>query len=311
MDTSLSILLFREIMALFLMAAAGFALVKCGILSAKDSRIISLISIYIIVPCTIITSFQIELTESIRDGFLLVLGAAVIAHVVMLLSGSVLKLLKFDPVSRGSVMYSNAGNLVLPLVAAVLGQEQVIYATAFMCIQQVSFWTHCNGMIGGERKPQWKKILTNINVLAVAVGIVLMLLHIRLPSLLRTAMTSFGGILGPMSMLMIGMLLASADLKACFLNPRIWLIALLRLIVMPVIMLLVLKLSGLHTLLPDGKMLLYVTMLAVSAPTATMVTQFAQIHQNRPEYASAINVLSTLLCIATMPLMTELYMLVM
>ena len=42
-----------------------------------------------------------------------------------------------------------------------------------------------------------------------------------------------------------------------------------------------------------------------------MITQFAQLHRNRPEYASAINILSTLLCIVTMPLMTELYFKVM
>ena len=311
MDTSLSLLLLRQIAALFLMAATGFALVKCGILRAKDSRVLSLICIHITIPCMIVSSFQIELTDAIRSGFLLVVGAAVIAHIVLLLSGSVLKLLKFDPVSRGSVMYSNAGNLILPLVAAVLGQAWVIYATAFMCIQQVFFWTQCNGMIGGEKKPQWKKILTNINVIAIAVGLALMLLRIRLPSLLNNAMSSLGGTVGPMSMLMIGMLLAGADLKACFLDRRIWLIALLRLIVVPAVVLLVLKLTGLGTLLPDGKMLLYVTMLAVSAPTAAMVTQFAQIHQNRPEYASAVNVVTTLLCIVTLPGMTELYMRVM
>ena len=36
------------------------------------------------------------------------------------------------------------------------------------------------------------------------------------------------------------------------------------------------------------------------------VTQFAQIHHNRPEYASAVNVVTTRLCIVTLPLMTEL-----
>ena len=39
-----------------------------------------------------------------------------------------------------------------------------------------------------------------------------------------------------------------------------------------------------------------------------MITQLAQLHERRPEYAGAINVMTTLLCIATMPLLTELYM---
>ena len=311
MDTSLSVLLLKEIASLFLMAAAGFAMVKCGLLSSKDSRVLSLLCIYIINPCMVVNAFQIELTESIRNGFLLAVGAAIAAHVVILLVGLVLKKFGFDPISRGSVMYSNAGNLIMPLVLAVLGQEWVIYATAFMCTQLFILWTHGYSMISGDKKPQWKKIFTNVNVIAIALGIVLMLLHVRIPSVLSSAMGSLSGMLGPISMLMIGMLLAGADLKAAFLDPKIWLISALRLIAMPLVTLLVMKLTGLHTLIPDGRMVIYVTMLAVSAPTAAMITQFAQLHRNRPEYASAINILSTLLCIVTMPLMTELYFRVM
>lgn len=308
MDTSLSLLLLKQIASLFLIAAAGFVLVKCRILSKEDSRVISVICIYLVFPCMIITSYQIELTESVRNGFLLAVAAGLVAQLVMLSSGIPLKLLRLDEVSRGSVMYSNAGNLILPLVSAVLGPEWVIYSTAFMCIQQVSMWVHLNGMIARQKKPEWKKIITNVNVLAIIFAILLMVFRIRIPAVVNTAMTSVGGLLGPMSMLLIGMLLAGEDIKATVKNPQVWLIALLRLIVLPLVVLVVLKLTTLAKLIPDGKMVLYVTMLGISAPAATMVTQFAQIHQNRPEYASAINVLTTLLCILTMPVMTEVYM---
>ena len=308
MDTSLSILLLKQIVSLFLIAASGFALVKFKLLSKDDSRVISIICIYLAVPCMIITSYQIELTESVRNGFLLAVAAGIVAQAVMLSSGIFLKLIRFDAVSRGSVMYSNAGNLILPLVSAVLGPEWVIYSTAFMCIQQIFMWVHLNGLIGGQKKPDWKKIITNINVIAIILGLLLMAFRIQIPSVVKTAMTSVSGLLGPMSMLLIGMLLAGADIKAIVKNPQVWLIALLRLIVLPMVVLLVLKLTTLAKLIPDGKMVLYVTMLGISAPTATMVTQFAQIHQNRPDYASAINVLTTMLCIVTMPIMTEIYM---
>jgi len=308
MDASMSVLLLRQIASLFLIAAAGFTLVKCGILKTKDSSVISAACIYLACPCVMVTSFQIELTESVRNGFLLVTGAAIAAQTVMVLLGQSLKLAKFDAVSRGSVMYSNAGNLILPLVTSVLGPEWVVYASAFLCVEQVFFWTHCNSMIAGEARPEWRKILTNVNIIAMVVGLALMLLHVRIPYVVSSAMSALGGMLGPLSMLLIGMLLAGADLKAIVRDPRVWLVALLRLIALPVLVLLLLKLSGLTTLHPDGKTLLYITMLAVSAPAATMVTQFSQIHGNRPEYAGAINILTTMLCIVTMPLMTELYM---
>ena len=51
-----------------------------------------------------------------------------------------------------------------------------------------------------------------------------------------------------------------------------------------------------------------ITFMAMITPAATTITQLAQLHRNQPEYASAINVMTTLLCMATMPLMTVIYM---
>ena len=302
MDTSMSLLLFRQIASLFLMVAAGFLIVKLKILSSKDSRVLSLLCIYIVVPCVIVNSFQLELTESVRNNFLLAVGAALLIHAVIMLLGFVLKAMKLDAVGRGSVMYSNSGNLVIPLVLAILGSEWVIYSSAFMCVQLVFMWTHGNALISGQTRPQWKKIVTNCNLIAIALGLVLMLLRIRLPSIVTTAMDSLGDMLGPMSMLLVGMLLAEADLKAIFTSRETWLIAFLKMIALPLVILAVLKLTGLAGLV------LYISFLAVSAPTATMITQLSQLYRNRPDYASAINVMTTLLCILTMPLMTEVYM---
>ncbi|MBR1659992.1 MAG: AEC family transporter [Oscillospiraceae bacterium] len=304
----MSLLLFRQIASLFLMVAAGFLIVKLKILSSKDSRVLSLLCIYIVVPCVIVNSFQLELTESVRNNFLLAVCAALLIHAVIMLLGFVLKAMKLDAVGRGSVMYSNSGNLVIPLVLAILGSEWVIYSSAFMCVQLVFMWTHGNALISGQTRPQWKKIVTNCNLIAIALGLVLMLLRIRLPSIVTTAMDSLGDMLGPMSMLLVGMLLAEADLKAIFTSRETWLIAFLKMIALPLVVLVVLKLTGLAGLVPEGRMVLYISFLAVSAPTATMITQLSQLYRNRPDYASAINVMTTLLCILTMPLMTEVYM---
>lgn len=50
-----------------------------------------------------------------------------------------------------------------------------------------------------------------------------------------------------------------------------------------------------------------VVLLCTSAPVATMITQMAQIYDKDARYASVINVMSVIFCIATMPLMIMLY----
>ena len=63
--------------------------------------------------------------------------------------------------------------------------------------------------------------------------------------------------------------------------------------------------SVLH--LPDGKMILLVTFLALLTPAASTVTQMAQVYGEDGEYAGAIGVITTLLCIFTMPVFVFLY----
>ncbi|MBQ9413163.1 MAG: AEC family transporter [Oscillospiraceae bacterium] len=306
----MALLLFRQIASLFLIVAAGYVLTRLGILKSADSRTVSLICIYLAAPAVVLKSFQIELTEQIRDGFLLCLGAALLVHLLMLALGPLLARLGFDGVERASVGYSNSGNLIIPLVTALMGEEYIIYTSAFFSVQLLFVWTHGQAQVSGLAKPDWKKILTNCNLIAVVLGAALMILRIRLPEVLLTALGTAGGLLGPLSMLMVGILLAGTDLKAVFRTKKLYLIAALRLLVMPLVILALYRLLGSLFRVENLWTLLYISFLAASAPTASMITQLAQLHDRSPAYAGAINVMTTLLCILTMPLMTALYELV-
>ena len=305
----MALLLLEQILSLFLIMACGFLVVKLGLLKGSDSRAFSVVSIYLIVPCVIIKSFQIELTPEVRDGFLLAVVVAVLAHVALLgISFVFKKLLGLDAVERASAIYSNAGNLIIPLVTAILGDEWVIYASAFICVQQFFLWTHAQMILSGQKGMDWKKLLMNMNLISIVVGLALMLLRIRLPEILLTSINGLAGTIGPVSMIMLGMLLADADLKKIVTDRRVYLVTLLRLIVTPLIMLAILKITGLAGRVPEGKTILYVSFMAMMTPAATMVTQLSQLNDNRPAFASAVNVMTTLLCIVTMPLMTQIYM---
>ena len=301
----MSALLLKQIVVLFLMMGLGALLVRLRLLKSEDSRVLSLILIYIVVPCVIVRSFQIEFTPEVRDGFLLALGAGALIHVLLyLLTRLCRRFFGLDAVEQGSVMYSNSGSLIIPLVTAVLGEEWIIYASAFTCVQLVVMWTHGCTLISGEKHISWKKILLNINLIAVAVGLLLLVLCIRLPGLLRDAMGQISATVGPVSMIMIGMLLADVNWKELLASKRLYLITLLKMVGVPLAVLLFLRLSGLAALAPEGKTILYISFLAVITPSATTVTQLAQIYRNRPDYSSAINAITTVVCLATMPMMT-------
>lgn len=71
-----SLLLAQEIAKLFLILLLGVAVVRAGLLHAADSRVLSVILVYLIVPCVILNAFQIEDTPELRAGLLFALGLA-------------------------------------------------------------------------------------------------------------------------------------------------------------------------------------------------------------------------------------------
>ena len=135
--------LLQQIIVFFLMMSCGFTVVKCGLIDAKSSRTLSVICIYIIMPCVMINAFQIEYSRSIRNGFLLAVAAAILIHIFLLVFVQIIgKPLKLSVVEKESIIYSNSGNLVIPLVTVVLGEKWVIYASAFLSVQMILMWTH-------------------------------------------------------------------------------------------------------------------------------------------------------------------------
>ena len=140
------------------MMACGYAVVKCGLIDAKSSKTLSVICIYIIMPCVMINAFQIEYSRSIRNGFLLAVAAAVLIHIFLLVFVRIIgKPLKLSVVEKESIIYSNSGNLVIPLVIVVLGEEWVIYASAFLSVQMILMWTHGQSLMEARAGINWKK----------------------------------------------------------------------------------------------------------------------------------------------------------
>ncbi len=102
-----------------------------------------------------------------------ILGAVVVHLIFLVLERVLRRPLRLEAVESASILYSNAGNLIIPLVLAALGQEWVFYISGYMLVQQLLIWTHGKTMVCGERQWDFKKIVTNVNIIAIFVGIVL------------------------------------------------------------------------------------------------------------------------------------------
>ena len=286
----------------------GFAIVKAGIVKDEESKVLSKIVLYLVIPCVIVNAFQVDYTAQTVKGLMIAFVASVILQIILLIIVAVMgKVLSLNEVEVASVYYSNSGNLIVPIVTFILGKEWVLYGCVFMSVQLVFLWTHCKKIISRERSYDWKKIVLNINMISIAVGVVLFFTRIRMPEVIDNTIGAVGNMIGPASMIVTGMLFAGMNLKQIFVNKRVYFVSFLRMLIVPLIALVLIKGSRLANLSADAPKIMLIVFLAVITPSASTVTQMCQVYGNDSQYASAINVVTTLSAIITMPVMVLLF----
>lgn len=290
----------------------GYAVVKAGLMKSSESKSVSVIMVYLVIPCVILNAFQVEYTPDVQKGLLLACAAAVAVHILFLLLTAILKKpLHLDMIERATIIYSNAGILVIPLVQELLGQEYVIYSSAYIAIQLILIWTHCKNMLCEEDKLEWKKVLLNVNIISIIAGVVLFIFRIQLPSGAQDVLNMMNNMIGPLGMLLAGMVIAEVPLKTVFTRKRIYLSAALRLFIYPVFVLGLMKVIQTFASIQDSKQILLTVYLASITPACATVTSMAQLYDKDAAYSSSLYVLTTLLSIATMPVMVGLFEMVM
>ena len=307
----IGIILAEKIFSMFLILLTGVILVRWKVLRPEEGRILSVVTLYLVIPCAVIASFQVEYTREIRDCLFTAMGLAALVHVFFIALAWVLgRIIRLDEVESASVIYSNAGNLVIPIVSSVFGPEWVIYTSAFMTVQTVLMWSHGKMLLCGEKGMDIRRILMNTNMLATIAGLLMFLFRFQIKGPLEDAVSSVGQMLGPLSMIVTGILVGNSSWEKIRAYRRLWLTVAVRLILCPLGTLLLIRLGGCADLVPDGRTVMMIPFLAAMAPSASSITQMAQVYHKDAQYASAINVVSTVLCVVTMPLMVTLYQMV-
>ncbi len=305
-------LLFYKIVQLFAIMLLGFLIVKLKVVKSDDAKALSKISLYLLLPAAIISAYDTDATDDISSGLILAFVAATVMHFLLLLIDILYKrIARPGSVERASVMYSNAGNLIIPIVTFVLGAEWVIYSTAFLSVQLIFIWTHGISLFTNDKKMNIKKILLNPSIIAIAIGIIILLTPIQLPSIVADVSDSLASMVGSIGMLIAGMTMAEVDFKKVLSNKRLYISSLLRLIVCPIIILgLVILLRVISPLSKEmSHNVLLISYLAAITPSAASVLQFAKLYENESDLAVSINAVTTILSILTMPLFVMLYQL--
>ena len=340
--TNLVFPLVSKILSLLVLLGAGVVLVRTKLLKKEDSVALSKISVFLLSPCVIVSSFSMQVDGQAGHNLLLCFFYAILANFLFLFLGTFLKRpLHLSPVEEMSLEYTNCGNFVLPIVAGVLGEEYLLYVSAYITVYNLLVWTHgihlfqerdknspeaCSNKdyfkeacskegyckVGhskeeysnGEHKANALfKILFNPNILAILFGVFLFFTKISLPAPFSLAISDLGKMIGPISMLITGLVLGTMSFKKILSYKRIYMITAFRLLLFPSIYLLLISILSRIEGFLDNPVLFLVTFLSAMAPSAANVSQFAILYGKEEEYASCINIFTTLCTILSMPIL--------
>lgn len=314
--TNLVFPLVSKILSLLVLVGAGVVLVKTKMLKKEDSVALSKISVFLLSPCVIVSSFSMKVDGKAGQSLLLCFFYAILANFLFLFLGTLLrKPLHLSPVEEMSLEYTNCGNFVLPIVASVLGEEYLLYVSAYITVYNLLVWTHGIHLFQGKeeqtkedksKENAFLKILFNPNILAILFGVFLFFTKISLPAPISLAISDLGKMIGPISMLITGIILGSMSFKKILSYRRIYMVTAFRLLFFPFIYLLLISVLSRIDGFLDNPVLFLVTFLSAMAPAAANVSQFAILYGKEEEYASCINIFTTLCTIISVPILVYL-----
>ena len=300
MRVETALIVAEKVLFIGLLMAVGFLCGKLGLIDRELNRKASELLLLVVSPCLIFSSYQVEYDAALLGNLLLAFGLSVGSFAVQLLCAHLLlpRTRRDAAVEQLSVVYPNCMFLGIPLIEALYGAEGVLYLTAYITCFNVLIWTHGVIVMDGrfDRRQLLKKLCSPA-LIAIAAGLVLFLLRVRLPGWILGPVRSISGMNTPLAMLIAGATISQTPLRSCVRERRLYRVLAIRMLLVPALLL------AAFWALPVPVMPRMAVFLAAACPTASYCTMFALRYGHDSGYAARIFALTTLSAAVCLPLM--------
>ncbi len=293
---------------------AGFIAGKAGILRGDTIRGLSRFLLDFTLPALVIHSMQRPFSPELRNQAMSILGFSFIIYATAFPMAYLLTVMyrkaghREKGVHRFAMCFSNVGFMGFPVAESLLGQESLFMVSVYNIPFQLLAFSVGTIMVAGRVTAakdesfvvsvvRTLKVGMNPAVLAAITGFVLFLLSIRIPEPLATATSLLGSTTTPLSMALIGAVLANTRLGPVVGSPRLWFTTGYRLVLHPLAVLALAKASGLSGLE------LAVPVLMAAMPVAANTTILAGVYGGDEVTASGLVFISTAVSLLTIPIL--------
>ncbi len=302
-------IIITQILKMLLILLLGVLLCRTKVIDEQTNAKLADLLLLVINPIVTFTALQTDYRPELVRGLLISYALALAAHLIMILISNLLIRRRGNEnyaVERFSAMYSNCGFIGIPLVQSILGTEGVLYLTAYLTVFNLFAWTHGVFLMNdhaseesGGALPFVKTLLKNLctpMIFACVIGLILFGLRIQLPAILLDALDTVGNMNTPLAMIIAGVAVSQTNIPAMLKNCRVYLVAMIKLLLMPAIVFLLLLIIR-----PDYTVACTI-LVAAACPPATTCTAFALRFGKNQTHASEMYAFTTLCSLITIPI---------
>lgn len=300
---------FSNVAMALLYLIPGFAICRMGRLKAEHLSGLSALLIYGCTPCMMLDSLlKLDPDGGYLPGmglFFLVTFATqgLFMLLVTVLSGKKKQAEnRYRMLTIASVM-GNVGFFGMPIIRVLLpGHPEAAAYSGVFCVS-MNIFAFTVGVFNLTRDRKYislKQAIMNPAVLSFLAGLILYLARagVWMPDIVKNGVANIGAITMPFCMMILGARLATMPWKEIFLNPFVYLIGIGKLILFPLFS------YALVLILPLDPVFRTSMLILSATPCASVILSLAEMHDSNQQLAADCVLLSTLMCVVTIPLLT-------
>lgn len=303
-----------QMLVLFAMMLIGVFIYKQHWLGEEGAASISKLVVNIFNPFLIISGVLGDTDAISQNKMVSNIQLVLLYYVIAIVFGIVLAWVLHPPKNLKSIYtlmatFSNLGFMGIPITKSLYGNEGVVYVSLYILVYNVFVYTY--GMSLARRAAHEKngindagkatladtlKRMINPGVVAALLALAIFATGVKFPAPVVSFCDYIGNATIPLSMLMIGVSIAKADLRSYLKDLRMYAFILLRMVALPITVALLMRHMGYDTVVFG------VFIIELAMPVGSIIGLFAKECGADDAYCMKGTVLSTLASIVTIPI---------
>jgi hypothetical protein len=294
---------FQEMLVLYSIGLIGFIARKREIMNEHAIHSLTQLILSLTLPFLILYSMGRPYQLEAAGVFFWLIPISVLILILSVLLAIFLRRQLQVPEDRksaveGLIIFCNQGFIGFALLTSLFPEYGALYVSLYNLPYLILIWTYGIYLFAGSKgNIPWKQLLFNPGILATWIGMVVFLSPYHWPRMVSSVLEMVGNTTIPLSMLLIGALLAHVNFKqtVSILKDKIlWMVTAARLIIIPGLLFPLL-------LFPLPFPLLATAVLVSATPAAPTMALYAKKYGGDTDYAAFGSAWTTLLSVVTIP----------